>query len=174
MESFFVISQVIDMIWVGRLGPEAIAGVGIANIIIMIIMSMDIGVIVGVRALVARFVGAGDFKGANHVAGQALILSAAWGLLMMAIGLSIARPVIGLFGIEQGVVEQAMRYMRIMFFGWVAMDVMVMQLYVIQSSGDTVTPMIIEGCIRIVHIILCPFLVLGLWISPQMGVGGRL
>ena len=172
MESFFVISQIVDMIWVGKLGPEAIAGVGIANIIIMIIMAMDIGIIVGVRALVARFVGAGDFQGANHVAGQALILGTVWGLLMMVIGLSVARPVIGLFGIEPDVIVPAMEYMRIMFFGWVAMDVMIMQLYVIQSSGDTVTPMVVEGCIRIIHVVLCPFLVLGWWIFPQIGVGG--
>jgi len=172
MESFFVISQVVDMIWVGKLGPEAIAGVGIANIVIMIIMAMDIGIIVGVRALVARFIGAGDLQGANHVAGQAFILATAWGMLMMVIGLSVGRPVIGLFGIEPEVITPAMEYMRIMFYGWVAMDIMVMQLYVIQSSGDTVTPMLIEGSIRIIHVVLCPFLVLGWWIFPQMGVGG--
>ena len=160
------------MIWVGKLGPTAIAGVGIANIIIMIVMAMDIGIIVGVRALVARHVGAGDLQGANHVAGQALILSIAWGALMMIIGLSLAKPVIGLFGIEPDVVTQGMAYMRIMFIGWVAMDVMIMALYIIQSSGDTITPMMVEGFIRIIHVILCPFLVLGWWIFPHMGVGG--
>src|SRR3989337_652820 len=79
MESLFVVSQVVDMIWIGRLGPSAIAGVGIANIVTMLVMSMDFGLIVGVRAMVARFVGAGDMKTANHVAAQALVLSAGWG-----------------------------------------------------------------------------------------------
>jgi putative MATE family efflux protein len=172
MESFFVISQVVDMVWVGRLGPEAIAGVGIANMVIMIIMAMDIGIIVGVRALVARFIGAGDLPGANHVAGQALILSTGWGLLMTTVGLAAARPVIDLFGVEPEVVVYAMDYMRIMLYGWVAMDVMIMILYVIQSSGDTVTPMLVEGSIRVIHITLCPFLVLGLWVFPDLGVSG--
>ena len=172
METLFVVSQVADMIWVGRLGPSAIAGVGIANIVIMLVMSMDFGLIVGVRALVARYVGAGDMPGANHIAAQALILSVTWGAIMMTIGILLAEPVMGLFGLEADVIAEGMAYMRVMFAGWIAMDVMVMALYIVQSSGDTIRPMIIEALLRIIHVTLCPFLVLGLWIFPRMGVSG--
>jgi putative MATE family efflux protein len=47
-----------------------------------------------------------------------------------------------------------------------------MGLYSIQSSGDTITPMLIEGAMRTIHIALCPFLVLGLWVFPHLGVRG--
>ena len=100
METLFVVSQVADMVWVGRLGPAAIAGVGVANIVVMLVMSMDMGLIVGVRAMVARHVGAGDIAGANHIAAQALILSTAWGALMMTIGLLFARTILTSFGLE--------------------------------------------------------------------------
>ena len=172
MESLFVISQVVDMIWIGRLGPSAIAGAGIANIVIMLVMSMDFGLIVGVRALVARFVGAGDIKTANHVAAQALVLSASWGALMMTVGMLLAEPIMRMFGLEAEVVNQGMAYMRVMFAGWIAMDLLVMSLYVIQSAGDTIRPMIMEGLLRIIHVTLCPFLVLGIGIFPRMGVSG--
>ena len=172
MESLFVISQVVDMIWIGRLGPSSIAGVGVANIVIMLVMSMDFGLIVGVRAMVARFVGAGDMKTANHVAAQALILSASWGALMMTIGILLAEPVMRLFGLEAAVVNEGMSYMRVMFSGWIVMDLLVMALYVIQSAGDTIRPMMIEGFLRIIHVTLCPFLVLGIGAFPRMGVSG--
>jgi putative MATE family efflux protein len=172
MESLFVVSQVWDMVWIGRLGPESIAGVGVANIVIMLVMSMDFGLIVGVRAMVARFVGAGDMKMANHVAAQALVLSASWGALMMTIGIILAEPIMGIFGLEAIVISEGMSYMRIMFAGWVAMDLLVMALYVIQSAGDTIRPMMIEGCLRIIHVSLCPFLVLGIGVFPHMGVSG--
>jgi putative MATE family efflux protein len=172
METLFVVSQVADMIWVGRLGPSAIAGVGIANIVIMLVMSMDFGLIVGVRAMVARFVGAGDLPSANHIAAQALLLSATWGALMMTIGISLAEPIMDMFGLEPEVVAAGRAYLRVMFTGWVVMDIMVMALYIIQSSGDAIRPMMIEAFIRIIHVTLCPFLVLGLWIFPRMGVSG--
>jgi putative MATE family efflux protein len=172
MESLFVVSQVVDMIWIGRLGPSSIAAVGIANIVVMLVMSMDFGLIVGVRAMVARFVGAGEMKMANHVAAQALVLSASWGAMMMTIGIILAGPIMSIFGLEEEVVSQGMEYMRFMFAGWIAMDILVMSLYVIQSAGDTIRPMMIEGTLRIIHVTLCPFLVLGIGIFPRMGVGG--
>lgn len=172
METLFVTSQVADMIWVGKLGSSAIAGVGIANIVLMLVMSMDMGIIVGVRAMVARYVGVGDLEGANRIAGQAFILSTTWGILITVIGLSLTKPIMSLFGMEAEVVAQGMSYMRVMFAGWVAMDILVMGLYVIQSSGDTKTPLMIESLIRIVHVTLCPFLVLGLWMFPRLGVTG--
>ncbi|HBD10104.1 MAG TPA: MATE family efflux transporter, partial [Syntrophobacteraceae bacterium] len=46
MESLYVVSQLVDMIWVGRLGSAAVAGVGVANIVLLMIMSMDFGLIV--------------------------------------------------------------------------------------------------------------------------------
>jgi putative MATE family efflux protein len=172
MESLFVISQIVDMIWIGRLGPSSIAAVGVANIVIMLVMSMDFGLIVGVRAMVARFVGAGDMKTANHVAAQAIVLSVSWGALMMTIGIFLAGPIMRIFGLEEDVMSQGMAYMRVMFAGWIAMDLLVMCLYVIQSAGDTIRPMMIEGTLRVIHVTLCPFLVLGIGFFPRMGVTG--
>ena len=172
METLFVVSQVAEMFWVGRLGPAAIAGVGIANIVIMLVMSMDFGLIVGVRAMIARYVGAGDMSQANHVAAQALLLSTAWGLVMTAIGITMAEPILSSFGVEATVIAEGRAYMRVLFAGWVTNDILIMGLYVVQSSGDTIRPMIIEVFIRTIHVTLCPFLVLGLWIFPAMGVSG--
>jgi putative MATE family efflux protein len=41
-----------------------------------------------------------------------------------------------------------------------------------QASGDTVMPMKITIFFRIIHVALCPFLVLGWWIFPPLGVSG--
>ena len=52
------------MIWVGKLGPTAIAAVGASGIIIMLISAAMMGFNIGLRAMVARHIGAGDIKGA--------------------------------------------------------------------------------------------------------------
>jgi putative MATE family efflux protein len=172
MEALYVASQIVDMIWIGGLGSTAIAGVGVANFVLLLVMSMDFGLIIGMRAMVARHVGAGDIPGANRIAGQAYVLIVIWGALIMVAGFLLAEPIIRMFGVEPQVVREGTAYLRIMFAGWVALEVLVMGLYVIQSSGDTMTPLKIEFTIRVLHVTLCPFLVKGLWVFPQLGVRG--
>ena len=172
MEFLFAISQLVDMIWVGRLGSSSIAGVGLANIVLMLLMSVDIGFVMGSRAIIARCIGAKDQRGANHAAGQTIILAVTWGILVTVLGFPLAENIISLFGVNPEVIGQGTAYMRVMLAGWISMEVLVMCLYSIQSSGDTMTPMIVEIIIRAVHMTLCPFLVLGLWIFPQLGVSG--
>ena len=172
MEALYMVGQIVDMIWVGKLGPSSIAGVGIANICVLVVMSMDIGLIIGVRAMIARYVGVGDIWGANTIAGQAITLGATWGIVVAVIGILVAKPILGLFGAEAEVITAGIVYLRVLFAGWVAMGILVMGLYAVQASGDTMKPMIIEACIRTIHLALCPFLVLGWWIFPHLGVTG--
>jgi putative MATE family efflux protein len=172
MESLWVVSQITDLIWVGRLGSRSIAGVGIANAVLAMVYSVDMGMIVGVRAMIARCVGAGDTDGANHVTGQAILLGSVWGLLVTTLGAFLAAPMLRVLGTDPAVVDEGAAYLRLMLVGWVGFEVLVMGLYAIQASGDAITPMLIEGAMRTVHVALCPFLVLGLWVFPHFGVRG--
>lgn len=172
MEVLYAISQIVDMIWVGKLGSSSIAGVGIVNIFMMLVMSVDMGFTLGARAMIARYIGAGDLRRANNVAGQVIVLGAIWGIFLTVIGVLLAEPILVLFGAEAEVVAEGTAYMRVIFAGWVLLEVLVQSLYAIQSSGDTVRPMMTEIIIRTVHITLCPFLVLGWWIFPSLGVIG--
>jgi len=160
------------MIWVGRLGAASIAGVGVAGIAVMLVTSARMGLAVGTRATVARFVGAGDAKGANHVAQQAFIVSAIFSITVASIGVLFSEQIMSLFGLEADVVAEGVAYMRIQFIGTVAMAFRIMAEGIMQASGDTVTPMRIVIFFRILHASLCPFLIFGWWIFPSFGVSG--
>jgi len=162
----------IDMIWVGKLGAASIAGVGIASLAVTVLMTGRMGVRIGTRAILTRFVGAGDARGANHVARQALIISGAYAITMAVIGILFAVPILSLLGVEADVVAEGAAYMRIMFIGSAAMSFGMMNEGIMQASGDAVTPMRISVLYRLSHIVLCPFLVFGWWIFPRMGVSG--
>ncbi|OGO36831.1 MAG: hypothetical protein A2147_10105 [Chloroflexi bacterium RBG_16_57_8] len=172
MESMWVVSQIVDLVWVGRLGSQSMAGVGLANFVLMLLMSVDMGLTVGVRAMIARHVGAGDIKSANHIAGQAILFGATWGALVTVSGLLLIEPVLRLFGVDAAVAAEGTAYARVMLAGWAGLQVLVYGLYAIQASGDTVTPMIVEAGMRTLHIALCPFLVMGYWVFPRLGVSG--
>jgi putative MATE family efflux protein len=172
MEATYMISQLFDMVWVGKAGASSIAGLGIANLIAMIISTVDMGIISGSRAMIARFVGERDIENARKVAGQTFIMAISWGLLVTIFGSIFVSNIVHIFGVEPAVAEEAIKYLRVFFAGWLTMELMIMSLYTMQSSGDSFNPMLIEIGIRVIHLALCPMLVLGLWIFPEMGITG--
>ncbi len=56
--SLNMLGPTIDMIWVGSLGVASIAGVGVSGMVTMLVDSIKQGLMTGLRAMVARFVGA--------------------------------------------------------------------------------------------------------------------
>ncbi|MFC1863998.1 MATE family efflux transporter [Thermodesulfobacteriota bacterium] len=162
----------IDMIWVGKLGSAAIAGVGIAGTAVMLMMAAMMGLAQGTRAIVARFVGRGDTEGANHVAMQGFIISALYSIFMVSIGIFFSEAILTIIGVEADVVAEGAAYMRIMFIGATARSFRMVSEGVMQSSGDALTPMKISILLRIVHVIICPFLIFGWLAFPRMGTSG--
>ncbi len=170
--TLMMLGPTIDMIWVGKLGSASIAGVGVAGVAVQLVMVAVQGLLMGMRAMVARFVGAGDLQAANHVVRQAFVLSASLSLVIAAVGIFFAEGILGLFGLEADVVAQGAAYVQIQFIGQAAMAFRIMSDGVMQASGDTMTPMKQSVIYRLFHVALCPFLVFGWWIFPRMGVSG--
>ncbi|MFC1928428.1 MATE family efflux transporter [Chloroflexota bacterium] len=172
LNSLYGVSLTLEMIWVGRLGAVSIAGLGIASVVDTLATMMASGVTIGTRAMVARFIGAGDVDSANHVVAQSFVLSVAFGVIMAAIGAFLAEPILRLFGVDTDVVTEGVLYLRIMLVGWVSMAFWHIVFASMQASGDSVTPLKLATFIRSVHAVLCPFLVLGWWVFPRLGVSG--
>ena len=172
-EGLYMIGISIDMVWVGRLGTAAMAGIGVAGIFAGFQMMIMTGLSVGTRAVVARFVGAGDITGANHAAQQAFIVSAIYTVVMSILGVTLAEPVLTLMGFAPDVVALGADYMRIMFgLGSVTVAFWYMGYSIMQASGDAMTPLWIIVFYRILHVPLSYALVLGVWGFPQMGSSG--
>lgn len=170
--SLDMLGPTIDMIWVGKLGAASVAGVGVSGMLVMLVQSMLMGLYMGLRAMVARFIGSGDAKGANHVAQQSLIINIAYSVTMAAIGIFFARPILILMGMEPDVVTQGAPYLRIQFVGMVTMSFRRMTEATMQASGDSFKPMLIAIFYRLFHLILCPFLIFGWWVFPSLGTSG--
>lgn len=162
----------IDMVWIGSLGTAALAGVGVSGIAVQVINSARMGLNTGTRAMLSRFVGAGNEQGANHVAQQAFAISLAFSLIMAAVGVFLAEPILVLLGVEPDVVREGASYMQILFCGSIFMSLGMMAQGIMQASGDAVNPMKINIGIRVFHVMLCPFLIYGWWVFPYMGVRG--
>ncbi len=172
MEATWMTSQLFDMVWVGKAGASSIAALGITFVVTQLISTIEMGFITGSRAMIARFVGARDWEGARKVAAQTYIVAVSWAVFVSVAGFLLAGPIMRMFGVEEQVAIEGAKYLRIFFAGWLTMELCIMSLYTMQSTGDSFHPMLIELSIRAVHLTLCPFLVLGLWFFPKLGISG--
>jgi putative MATE family efflux protein len=167
-----MLGPTIDMMWVGKLGADAIAAVGLSAMVIMVVNSLMMGLFTSLRAMVARCIGAGDEKGAVHAVQQAFVLGAIFSIIMAVIGIFLSRQMLMLFGAEPKVISEALPYNRIQFVGMVTMTLRLMTEATMQSSGDTVSAMRIGIFFRLLHMTFCPFWVFGWWVFPRLGVTG--
>ncbi len=167
-----VIGPTIDMIWVGRLGSNSIAGVGVSGMVVTAVNSLVMGLFTGTAALVARFVGAKDEQSANRAAQQAFVIGLAFSVIMALVGLFLAESILSLLGVDPAVISQGAAYLRIQFVGMITMSAVTTAQSIMQASGDAMTPMKMSIAYRLVHIALCPFLVFGLLFFPKLGVNG--
>jgi putative MATE family efflux protein len=170
--SIMMLGPFIDMIWIGKLGSASMAGVGISSIVVMTINSLIMGLFTGLRAMVARFVGAGDNAQANHVSQQAFVIGVSLSLVMAAIGQFLATTILKMWNLEPDVIVAGAAYMRIELIGTFTMSFVMLAQSIMQASGDARTPMKINIGTRLLHIALCPFLIFGWWIFPELGVRG--
>jgi putative MATE family efflux protein len=161
-----VLGPTVDMIWVGRLGPDDIAAVGIAGMVVMLVNAFLMGIFTGLRSMVARYIGAKDQKGAIHIAQQSFAVAGILGVVLAAIGILLDRWILGLLGVSSAVLDLGSSYMRINFIGMIAMSLRFTTDGIMQASGDTVNPMKLAVIFRLAHIILSPLLIFGPGIFP--------
>lgn len=101
---------VVDTYFVGKLGTEAIAGVGITNLTMNVYISFFLALGIGTTAVIARYVGAKDDKKANHAAKQPLLISLFTGLVFGSINLIFSKKILLFLGTEERVMEYALPY----------------------------------------------------------------
>ena len=172
-ESFLsVLDQLADLIWAGRIGFQAIAGLGVAQTFLMMMMTARMGLDAGMRSMISRAVGAREIGYANHVMLQAITLTTAYSIVLVAIGMILTDPLLRLMGLGDEVVAQAGGYMRFQFFAMSAMGLQRLTAGALQASGDSVTPLKAAFVSRVGHLILSPFLIFGWWWFPSMDLAG--
>ena len=164
--------NVVDMIFVGKLGAEAIAAVSLSGMILMLIITLIIGIGIGTTALVARFIGAKEYAKANEVALQSILFGGISSLILAVIGFYYSEPLLELFGAEALVIKLGTDYLRIMFLGSFTMFLLFLGTAILRGAGDAMTPMLILMLSAFINIVLDPLLIFGLGPFPRLEIKG--
>ncbi len=164
--------NVIDIWFVGRLGPDAIAAVSMSGMVMMLIIVVAAGLAIATMAMVARRIGARDREGAADVAIQALILTVIASLGVTAVGTGLARRMLVLLGATPEVIGLGTPYLRVIFAGCLPMFLLHMVGATLFASGDAVTPLKVMGGSVLLNILLDYLLIFGPGPFPTLGVVG--
>jgi putative MATE family efflux protein len=167
-QTLMSLGPTIDLIWVGKLGDVAVAGVGVSGVVVQLAQGAMMGLTTGMRALIARAIGAKNNTEALWVAQHAVIISAAYAVLMALIGHFFAEPIIRFITDDPQIVAIGTLYMKIEFFGGATVSFRMMMDSIMQASGDAVNPMQIAMIYRVFHIVLCPFMIFGASFAPTV------
>jgi putative MATE family efflux protein len=171
-QTLMSLGPTIDMIWVGKLGPVAVAAVGVSGVVVQLAQGLMMGLTTGMRALISRAIGANDMETARRVAQQAVVVTAVYSILMALIGHFFGERIVSFISSDPEVIRLGTMYLRIEFIGGATMTFRLMMDAIMQASGDSMNPMTIALIFRFFHISLSPFLIFGWWIFPKLGVTG--
>ncbi len=164
--------NIVDAIFVGRLGSETLAALVVAFPLMMLFMGISMGTGVGAASLISRRLGAGDHEGANRVAGISITLAILVGALMTGICLPNLEALLRLLGASGSVLPLAKDYMSILVTFAVVNSFVLIMGPIIRAEGNPIlsgTTMIISA---VINIILDPILIFGLGPIPAMGLTG--
>lgn len=158
-----------DVLIAGRISAVATGAVGFASYVSWL-MTMMFGLVsIGATAIVARAVGAGDRREADHATNQSFILSVLIGLTGMA-AISVAAPgFAALLNMRGEAARVAVAYLRIDALGYLGASMSFALAACLRGAGDTRTPLYILGGVNVMNLVLSWLLAFG--IGPWDGIG---
>jgi len=169
LESLFA---VVDVFWVGRLGANAIATVGLTESMLSLVMAIGFGLSLSTTAMVARRIGEKDPAGAAVAGVQAIVIglvfSAMVGLPCFFYGPNLLR----LMGASPQIVATGSGYARIALGGGGVIMMLFLNNAIFRGAGDAAIAMRLLWVSNIINLILDPCLIFGWGPFPKLGVTG--
>ena len=169
---FQTLYVLVDLYWVGRLGTQAVAAVGISGNLLFIVLAATQMLGVGTTTLVAHAVGRRDPERANLIFNQAQVLSAVVGLIFLVIALAARRPyaeALSADAVTRDLTDQYLLWFipsQALTFLFVAMGA------ALRGTGNFRPGMIVQTTTVIINIVLAPVLIFGWGTGVPMGVSG--
>jgi putative MATE family efflux protein len=169
LESLFA---VVDVFWVGRLGADAVATVGLTESLLSLVFAVGLGLSLSTTAMVARRIGEKDPAGAAVAGVQAIAIGLAVSALIGIPCLFYAPNLLRLMGASPQIINTGSGYARIALAGSGAITMLFLNNAIFRGAGDAAVAMRLLWVSNIINLILDPCLIFGWGPFPKLGVTG--
>jgi len=169
LESLFA---VVDVFWVGRLGADAVATVGLTESLLSLVFAVGFGLGLSTTAMVARRIGEKDARGAAVAGVQAIVIGLATSLLF-GVPCGIYAPrLLEIMGASPHIVAVGSGYARIALGGCGVIMMLFLNNAIFRGAGDAAVAMRLLWVSNIINLVLDPCLIFGWGPFPKLGVTG--
>jgi putative MATE family efflux protein len=169
LESLFA---VVDVFWVGRVGSNAVATVGLTESLMLLIFAIGMGLSLSTTAMVARRIGEKDPEDAAVAGVQAIILGLAIAVVVGVPAFIFAPELLKLMHASPEIVATGSGYARIALGGSGVVLLLFLNNAIFRGAGDAAIAMRLLWVSNIINLILDPCLIFGWGPFPKMGVTG--
>ncbi len=164
--------NIVDSIYVSRLGTQALTAVSLAFPLQNISTSVAIGMGVGITSAISIHLGAGSAEKANRSATIGVALAAVHCLIFVVFGLLATRPFLMLFTRDEQTLTWACQYTYIVVCVSFGCQLQLAMEKIFQAVGSMKVTMVLLAAGCIINIILDPILIFGLLGFPALGIIG--
>jgi putative MATE family efflux protein len=164
--------NLIDVVMVGRLGPEALAAVGYATQFHFLSQSVLFAVGFACVAVMARAIGAGDLERARHALAASLVMSVVTAAVIVTAVLAFPHVWLELLAAEPAVAELTIPYLNFVLGSSLLLAVAMTIENGLRADKDTRTPMFIAGAVGVVKTGLNFVLIFGWMGFPRLELLG--
>jgi putative MATE family efflux protein len=162
----------VDLYWVGRLGKEALAGVGIAGNLQFVVLAVTQMLAVGTTTLISHAAGRKDRDRAQLVFNQSVILGVVIGVVFLLLMTASRRSYVGALSADPLTAARAAAYLAWFIPAMALQYPMVVMAAALRGTGNFKPGMVVQTATVIVNILLAPFLIFGWVTGHPLGVAG--
>jgi len=169
---FQTLYSLVDLYWVGRLGKEAVAAVGISGNLSFVVLAISQMLGVGTTTLVSHAAGRRDKPQALLVFNQSLVLSSLAGVIFFVLAMALRTTYAEKVAADALTADLASDYLlwfipaMALQFGIVAMSA------ALRGTGNFKPGMVVQSSTVVLNMVLAPFLIFGWGTGHPLGVAG--
>ena len=165
-------ANLIEAVYIGRVSANALAALSFTFPLIMLFQGISMGLAVGASSVVARTLGAGDREKGKLLITHCLFLVT----ILVFVACIVAYHYVDLFflllGADETVLPMAVDYIHIWIFGLPFFTIAMVGSTLMRAAGDAVTPGYLMTVGSILHILISPLFIFGMFGAPEMGLSG--
>lgn len=163
----------IDMIWVGKIGSDAVASVGTVGFFTWLASAFVLVPKIGAEVNVAQAVGMKDHERVKEYVRQSLQIGVFLALLYGMVMIVFRNQLIAFFNLgDENVIKDAVDYLVIISLGFVCFFINPVFTAIFNGHGDSRTPFLINSIGLVINVLLDPLLIFGIGPFPRLEVKG--
>ena len=164
--------NIVDSIFVSHYSEKALTAVSLAFPLQSLMIAFSVGTSVGICSVISRRLGEKREDEASKAAETGYSLMMLFMLMFVLIGAFISKPFISLYTKDAELIAMSTSYIRICLMISFGSFTNIFCEKALQSTGDTIHPMIIQASGAVFNIIFDPILIFGYFGLPAMGIRG--